>query len=218
MRGAWDRPVQRAARLLAGLVLFGLALALLVQAGLGLDPWTVLSAGVSEHTGLSLGQVTIITSLLLLAAWIPLRQRPGLGTIANALVVGPVLDLGVWLIPAPHALAGQVALLVAALLGIAVATGLYVGAGWGPGPRDGLMTGLAQLGVPIAAARTAIEVTVLAAGWALGGTVGVATALFAVGIGPLVAHALPRLLIAPRPRSGRTATACAPPACAAAAA
>ncbi len=163
--------------------------------------------GCLERTGLSLGQVTVVTSLLLLAVWIPLRQRPGLGTIANAVIVGPVLDLGVWLIPPPHALAGQVALLVAALLGIAVATGLYVGAGWGPGPRDGLMTGLAQLGVPIAAARMAIEVTVLAAGWTLGGTVGVATALFAVGIGPLVAQALPRLIIASGPRCPRPAPA-----------
>ncbi|MEY2442018.1 MAG: hypothetical protein QOJ46_1444 [bacterium] len=206
MSGARDRPAERAARLLAGLVLFGLSLALLVKAGLGLDPWTVLSEGVSLRTGLSLGQVTILSSVALLLVWVPLRQRPGPGTVANALIVGPVLDLGVWLIPAPHALAGQIAMLVAAILGTAIATGLYVGAGWGPGPRDGLMTGLAALGVPVAAARTAIELSVLAAGWALGGTVGVATALFAASIGPLVATAMPRLVLrSPRRCSDATA-------------
>lgn len=114
-------------------------------------------------------------------------------------MVGPVLDAGVLLFPAPGALAGQAAYLVGAILGVAVATGLYVGAGWGPGPRDGLMTGLAALGVPIAVARAGIELTVLGAGWALGGTVSVGTVRFAVSIGPLVARALPRLGVRPRP-------------------
>jgi uncharacterized membrane protein YczE len=197
--GAWDRPFQRAARLAAGLVLYGLALAMLVKADLGLDPWTVFSQGVSLHTGLSIGQVTIVSSVALLLAWIPLHQRPGLATVANAAVVGPVLDLGVRLIPAPHAVAGQVVFLVVAVLGIAVATGLYVGAGWGAGPRDGLMTGLAALGVPVAVARTAIELSVLIVGWSLGGSVGVATALFAGSIGLLVARALPALSVAAGP-------------------
>ena len=195
MNGAWDRPVERAVRLLAGLVLFGLALALLVQADLGVDPWTVFGQGLSERTGLSLGTVTVLSSVLVLAAWIPLRQRPGLGTVANALVVGPVLDLGVALIPAPERLAWQLAFLLCAIGGTAIATGLYVGAGWGPGPRDGLMTGFARLGVPVAVSRTTIELTVLIVGWLLGGTVGVATALFAATIGPLVARTLPRLTI-----------------------
>jgi uncharacterized membrane protein YczE len=198
MTGAWDRPVRRALRLLAGLVLFGLALAVLVRAGLGLDPWTVFNQGVAEHTGLTIGQVTVIGSLALLAAWIPLRQRPGVGTIANALVVGPVLDLGIAHVPAAGSLPVQLAYVTAAILATAVATGLYVGAGWGPGPRDGLMTGLAARGIPIARARAGVELTVLAVGFALGGTVGVATVLFAVMIGPLVRPALARLAIAPR--------------------
>jgi uncharacterized membrane protein YczE len=193
--GAWDRPFERAARLLLGLVLFGVALAALVKSRLGLDPWTVFNQGVAEHVGLTIGQVTVIGSLLLLAAWIPLRQRPGLGTIANALIVGPVLDLGLRWIPAPSGIAGQVAYMVAAIAGAAVATGLYVGAGWGPGPRDGLMTGFAALGAPIAVARASIEVTVLIAGWCLGGTVGVATVFFATTIGPLVKLALRRLAL-----------------------
>ena len=192
MSGAWDRPVERATRLLAGLVLFGLALALLVNAYLGLDPWTVFGQGVSRRTGLSLGTVTV------LAAWIPLRQRPGVGTIANALVVGPVLDLGLSLIPAPGRPVWQATFLAGAIVGTAMATGLYVGAGWGPGPRDGLMTGLAARGVPLAVARTAIELTVLGVGWVLGGTVGFATAVFAFSIGPLVARALPPLSVGSR--------------------
>jgi uncharacterized membrane protein YczE len=197
--GAWDRPVQRSLRLLAGLVLFGIALAVLVQAGLGLDPWTVFNQGVAERTGLTIGQVTIACSLLLLLIWIPLGQRPGLGTIANALIVGPVLDLGLELIPEPSAVAAQVAYAVAAIASAAVATGLYVGAGWGPGPRDGLMTGMAARGVPIARARASVELTVLVIGWLLGGTVGVATVLFATAIGPLVKLALRRLALGPAP-------------------
>ncbi len=198
MIGAWDRPVQRAVRLTAGLMLFGLSLALLVRAGLGLDPWDVFSQGVSKRTGLSLGQVTVLSSVLVLACWVPLRQRPGVGTVGNAVVVGPVLDVGLGLIPSPQLVAVRAAFLLVALGGVAVATGLYVGAGWGPGPRDGLMTGLAARGLPIFAARAAIEVTVLLAGWVLGGQVGVGTVLFALAIGPLVARCLPRLQIPPK--------------------
>jgi uncharacterized membrane protein YczE len=197
VRGAWDRPVQRSLRLLAGLVLFGIAFAALVQADLGLDPWTVFNQGVADRTGLTIGGVTIICSLLLLLVWIPLGQRPGVGTVANALIVGPVLDLGLVVIPEPAHLGAQVGYAVAAILGAAVATGLYVGAGWGPGPRDGLMTGLAARGVPIAWARASIELTVLVVGWLLGGTVGVATVLFAAAIGPLVKRALRLLSLAP---------------------
>lgn len=198
MTGAWDRPLQRSIRLLAGLVLFGLALALLVRADLGLDPWTVFAQGVSRHTGLSLGTVTVLSSLVVLAIWVPLRQRPGVGTIANAVVVGPVLDLGVALLPAADQPATQAVFLVAAIVGTTVATGLYIGAGWGPGPRDGLMTGLAAHGVPMGVARTAIELTVLLIGWTLGGTIGIATAIFALAIGPLVARALPLITLSPR--------------------
>jgi uncharacterized membrane protein YczE len=146
----------------------------------------------------------VIVSVLLLGLWIPLRQRPGVGTVANALIVGPVIDLGLAVIPDPGSVPAQVAYMVVAIAGSAVATGLYVGAGWGPGPRDGLMTGLAARGVPLAVARAGIEITVLVIGWALGGTVGVATVLFATTIGPLVKQALQRLRIpalsAPTPR------------------
>jgi uncharacterized membrane protein YczE len=195
MTGAWDRPVERSVRLLLGLVLFGLALATLVKADLGLDPWNVFTQGLARQLDLSLGQTTVIVSVLLLLLWIPLGERPGVGTISNALIVGPVVDLGLAVIPAPDQLAGQVVYMVAAIVGTAIATGLYVGAGWGPGPRDGLMTGLARRGIPIALARAGIEITVLVAGWFLGGTVGVATVLFALSIGPLVKIALHRLAV-----------------------
>ena len=191
MTVSWDRPVQRATRLLVGLVLYGLALALLVRAALGLDPWNVFSQGVSFRTGLSLGTITVLSSVLVLVAWIPLHQRIGLGTIANAVLIGPVIDLGLAHIPTPHAMAWRVGFLIVAVLAIAVATGLYVGAGWGPGPRDGLMTGLAARGVPVFVARASIELTVLAIGWALGGTVGIGPVVFAVAIGPPVRRSLP---------------------------
>lgn len=199
-RSRWsDRPVNRSVRLFSGLVLFGLGLALLVHAHLGLDPWTVFTQGLTRRTGLSLGTITVLISLSLLLVWIPLRERPGLGTIANALVVGPVLDLGVAFIPNPTSLPVQIVFLVLAVPLIAVATGLYVGAGWGPGPRDGLMTGLAALGLPLFAARMLIEGTVLVIGWLLGGTVGLATLVFALTIGPLVGRALTWLALPPTP-------------------
>jgi len=193
--GSFDRPLERSLRLLAGLVLFGLAMALLIESQAGLDPWNVFHQGVTEHVELTIGEVTVLSSLALLALWVPLRQRPGLGTLANALVVGPVIDLGIAWFPTADGLATQAAFAAAAILGSAVATGLYVGAGWGPGPRDGLMTGLAARGVPLGAARAGIELTVLVAGWLLGGTVGVATVAFALAIGPLVHRALPWLQI-----------------------
>lgn len=198
-----DRPLTRSGRLLVGLVLFGLALALLVRAGLGLDPWTVFSSGVSRHVRLTLGEVTVVSSLVVLLLWIPLRQRPGVGTVANALVVGPVLDLGVGLLPAPHQLVLRELFVVIAVVLVAAGTGLYVGVGWGPGPRDGLMTGLVQLGLPLYLARTLIEGTVLVVGWLLGGTVGLATVVYALAVGPLVGRALPRLALPPTSREGR---------------
>lgn len=180
-------------------MLFGLALAVLVKANLGLDPWNVFNQGVSRRFGWTLGEITVVTSILLLLAWLPLHQRPGIGTVANALVVGPVLDQGLKLIPPPHQPAAQAVFLVVAILATALATGLYVGAGWGPGPRDGIMTGLAARGIPVLVARAAIELTVLAIGWALGGSVGLATVLFAVSIGPLVSRSLPILALPPAP-------------------
>jgi uncharacterized membrane protein YczE len=199
-RSRWsDRPLTRSVRLLTGLVLFGLALALLVHANLGLDPWTVFSAGVARHVGLTLGEVTVAISVLLLVLWIPLRQRPGIGTVANALVVGPVLDLGVALLPSPSSLVVRVLFLALGVVLVAVGTGLYVGVGWGPGARDGLMTGLVELGTPLYLARMLIEGTVLVIGWLLGGAVGVTTVVFALAVGPLVGRALPRLVLPPSP-------------------
>ena len=201
-----DRPLERAARLLAGLVLFGLAMALLLESGTGLDPWNVFHQGITRHVDLTLGQVTVLSSLVLLLVWIPLRQRPGAGTVANALVVGPVIDLGIAWIPAADGALEQVLFMAVAIIAAAVATGLYVGAGWGPGPRDGLMTGLAARGIPIGVARAGIELTVLAAGWLLGGDVGVGTLAFALAIGPLVHRTLPALSVP-------LAVPCAPPSC-----
>jgi uncharacterized membrane protein YczE len=199
MTGRFDRPVERALRLLAGLVLFGLAMALLLESRTGLDPWNVFHQGVGEHTGLTIGQVTVISSLALLALWIPLRQRPGLGTVANALVVGPVVDLGIAWIPTANGTAEQAVFMVVAILASALATGLYVGAGWGPGPRDGLMTGLhLRTGRSIRLVRTAIEVSVLAAGVALGGSAGVGTVVYALSIGPLAQFFL-RICALPEP-------------------
>ncbi|MFJ9038840.1 YitT family protein [Streptomyces sp. NPDC102406] len=195
MRSLTDRPVERAVRMVCGLALFGFCLAMLVKADLGADPWTVLTQGVARLTGLSLGQVVIGTSLLLLLLWIPLRQRPGPGTFANALLVGPFLDLGMAWIPDVHQMAARIALLVAAIPGVAVATGLYMGAGLGAGPRDGVMTGLAERGTPVGVARAGIELSVLIVGRLLGGSVGVATVAFALAIGPLVGYFLPRLRI-----------------------
>ncbi|MEV0261964.1 hypothetical protein AB0I49_11515 [Streptomyces sp. NPDC050617] len=192
-----DRPGQRSLRIAVGLALYGMSQAVLVKARLGTDPWTVFSQGLARVTGFTLGQTTVAVSLALLALWVPLRQRPGLGTAANALMVGPFVDLGIDWIPAPEHWGVRVAFVVLAVTGIAVATGLYVGAGWGPGPRDGLMTGLARRGIPLIAARAGIEASVLAVGWLLGGSVGVATVLFAAGIGPLVGYTLPRLTLPP---------------------
>ena len=181
-------------------MLFGLALAVLVQADLGLDPWTVFHQGISEHVGLSLGTITVISSLIVLALWIPLGERPGLGTIANALIVGPVLDLGVATIPAPHALALRLAYVVVAILATAVATGLYVGAGWGPGPRDGLMTGMAKRGVPVAARPRRRS---RSPSWSPAGSSAARSASPPCSsrrsIGPLVKPALAHLAIRPRP-------------------
>ncbi len=193
----------RITSLYIGLALFGVSIALMVSAGLGLDPWDVFHQGVSERTGLSLGWIVNVVGVLVLLAWIPLRQRPGLGTISNVILVGIVADATLPVLPAPHAWPShswlpRAALLAAGILANAVATGLYIGAGFGPGPRDGLMTGLARRGHSIRAVRSAIELSVLAVGWLLGGTVGIGTIAYAVTIGPL-AHVLIPLLSFNRP-------------------
>ncbi|WP_240529104.1 YczE/YyaS/YitT family protein [Streptomyces antioxidans] len=157
-----------------------------LRATLGLDPWDAFHQGVSEHIPLSIGTVTVVVGVAALLLWIPLRQRPGLGTVSNVLVVGPVVDGTLWLTPEPEALAVRIPLLLFAIVLCGVATGLYIAARFGPGPRDGLMTGLhRRTGWSIRLVRTGIELAVLATGFALGGSVGVGTVLFALTIGPL---------------------------------
>ena len=187
--------IRRTAQLLVGLILFGASSAMLVLAGLGLDPWDVLHQGLSRRIGLGVGTWAIFVGLAVLLLWIPLRQRPGPGTLANVLIVGGVIDLVLAVVPRPTALALRIVVLLAAVVLTGVATGAYIGAGLGPGPRDGLMTGLAGRGHSIRVVRTGIELTVLATGWALGGTVGVGTVLYALAIGPLAHHFIPRLAI-----------------------
>ncbi|WP_243716008.1 YczE/YyaS/YitT family protein [Actinomadura darangshiensis] len=189
---------RRLVQLYVGLALYGLGIALQVSSGLGNDPWDVFHQGLSRRLGLSIGAWIIIAGVLVMLAWIPLRQRPGIGTISNVVLVGVFADLFLWLLPDPGALAARWAYLVAAVLVGGFATGCYIGAGLGPGPRDGLMTGLAARGRSIRVVRTAIELTVLAAGWLLGGTVGIGTLLYAVAIGPLT-HALLPVLTIKRP-------------------
>lgn len=190
---------KRYGQLLFGLWLFGASVALLVRADLGLDPWDVLHQGISDQTGLSIGTVVVATSVLVLALWVPLRQRPGVGTVANVILVGVSLDATLTVLPTPTDLWWRVAFLLAGIVGNGVATGLYIGSGLGPGPRDGLMTGLAARGVSIRVARTGIEAVVLIAGWLLGGTVGVGTVAYALAIGPL-AHVFIPLFAIPNPK------------------
>ena len=187
----------RTARLLGGLALFGFALALMVRADLGLGPWDVLHQGLARQLHLPIGTVTILVGAVVLLAWVPLRQRPGPGTVANVVLVGLAVDGSLAVLPSVHLLALRYALLLAGIVLMAVATGLYVGAAFGPGPRDGLMTGLAARGVPIRVGRTAIEVSVLAIGFLTGGSVGVGTVVFALTIGPLVQLTLRWLAVAP---------------------
>jgi uncharacterized membrane protein YczE len=190
----------RLVNLYLGLVLFGLSMALMIVADLGLDPWDVFHQGIAERSGIRFGWVVILVGGAVLLAWIPLRQRPGIGTVSNVIVVGLAVDAALAVLPEPELLAVRTALLLTGIVLNGVATGLYVGAGLGPGPRDGLMTGLARRGRSIRVVRTAIEVAVLAVGWLLGGTVGVGTVLFAVAIGPLVHYFIPRFSVAaPRP-------------------
>lgn len=184
---------------MAGLVLYGVTMGLLVRSGLGLDPWDVLHEGLTNRTPLSFGVVTILVGVAVLLAWIPLRQRPALGTVANVAVIGLVVDATLAVLPVPEHLAVQVGYLLLGVVGNGVAGGLYIGAGLGPGPRDGLMTGLARVtGRSIRLVRTSLEVTVLAVGWLLGGTVGVGTVLYALAIGPVVQLSL-RLFTVPAP-------------------
>jgi uncharacterized membrane protein YczE len=193
------RLARRLPQLYTGLVLYGFTLACLIRARLGNAPWDVLHQGIADHLGVSIGVVTIAVSLVVLLAWVPLREMPGLGTISNAFVIGLATNLGLALLHEPHALAGRVALMAAGIGGNAVATAMYIGAQLGPGPRDGLMTGLnRRTGRPIWMVRTSLEVTVVVLGWLLGGVFGVGTLLYAVVIGPLVQRLLPVFTVSGR--------------------
>ena len=182
-----DARLRRFVQLYFGLVLFGFSTALLVKSRLGLDPWDVLHQGIARRVGITIGIATIAISGVVLLLWIPLRQRPGLGTLSNAIVIGLAIDATLSLLSSPSTLVGRGLVLAAGIVLNGIATGLYIGAGMGPGPRDGLMTGLHhRFGWSIRRARTSVELTVLVAGYLLGGTVGLGTVLFAFGIGPLV--------------------------------
>ncbi|MFC4904401.1 YczE/YyaS/YitT family protein [Kocuria oceani] len=196
-----DRPgprrlPRRLVQLYAGLVLYGITMALFVRAELGVIPWDVLHQGLSRQLGVSMGTVVIAVSLLLLLLWIPLRERPGIGTVSNAVVVGLVLDATLAVLPPVESLPLRVLFVLAGVLLNAVATAAYIGVHLGPGPRDGLMTGLVRrTGGSVLIVRTSIEVTVVLAGWLLGGTVGLATVLYALAIGPLVQVLMPRMSV-----------------------
>jgi uncharacterized membrane protein YczE len=188
----------RLVQLYGGLLLYGVSSSLLVLAGLGLDPWDVFHQGLSRTFGLAIGTWAIIVGVVVLLLWIPLRQRPGIGTLSNVVLVGLTMNVVLGHVHAPHALAVRVACLVCGVFLNGVATGAYIGAGLGPGPRDGLMTGLAARGHSIRVVRTGIELAVLVTGWLLGGKVGVGTVLYAVAIGPL-AHVFVPLFAHGRP-------------------
>ncbi len=190
------RPARRLVQLYAGLVLYGVSMALLVRSGLGVMPWDVLHQGLARQLGWSLGVVTMVVGALVLLAWVPLRERPGLGTVSNVVVIGLALDAALAVLPEPSSLPLRVALVGLGIALNAVATAAYIGVHLGPGPRDGLMTGLVRRsGRSVRLVRTSIEVAVVALGWLLGGTLGVATVLYALAIGPLVHVLLPRLSV-----------------------
>jgi len=179
-----------------GLFLYGVALALMIEAAIGLDPWTVFAQGLDLRTGGGIGLITVLIGMVVLLIWIPIKQKPGIGTVLNVLLVGPALEFGLWAFEAPEELWARILIFAGGLALLAVATGLYIGAGFGPGPRDGLMTGFhARFGFPIWAVRTVVEGTVLAIGWLLGGNVGFGTVAFALLIGPMVHVTLPRLRV-----------------------
>ncbi|MBA2437817.1 MAG: hypothetical protein H0V52_05625 [Acidimicrobiia bacterium] len=177
---------RRLIQLVLGLVTAGIGLALGVRADLGLGPWDVLHQGIAERAGVSMGLVVIAVGAVVLLSWVPLHQRLGMGTVINVFTVGAVLDLSLGVLPEMHGMVAQGSAMVAGVVAVGLGSGLYLGAGLGPGPRDGLMTALAARGPSIRLVRTAIEVSALGLGWLLGGTIGVGTVVFALAIGPLV--------------------------------
>lgn len=187
---------RRIVQLMIGLFLYGIGIALMLRAEVGVSPWDVLSQGIMLQSGIPFGTVTIIISIVVLLLWIPIRQKPGIGSVLNAILVGPFADVGLAIFHTPESLIGKLVIMLFGIVTIGFATGLYIGARYGPGPRDGLMTGLHRVtGWPIWVVRTGIEVVVLTIGWILGGTVGVGTLAFALFIGPLVGFFMPPLLV-----------------------
>lgn len=195
---------RRLLQLFVGLALYGVSLALLLRAGLGLAPWDVLHQGIAERAGVSIGLVLVVVSFVVLLAWVPLRQRPGFGTLANAALVGVFVDLTLAVLGDAEGAVLRVLLLLSGVLLNGLATALYIGASLGAGPRDGLMTGLVRrTGRSVRLVRTCLEVGVLAVGFVLGGTVGVGTVLYALAIGPIAHALLPLVTVEPRPAVGR---------------
>ena len=190
------RLTRRLTQLAVGLVLYGVSMAMMVRGGLGLDPWDVFHYGVASGIPLTFGGVVIVTGVAVLLLWIPLRQMPGLGTVANAVLIGLATDAALTVLVTPEAFAGRLGLLLGGVALNGLATALYIGSQFGPGPRDGLMTGLVRrTGLSVRLVRTSIEVSVVAVGWLLGGVVGAGTVLYALAIGPLVQLLLPRFIV-----------------------
>ncbi|MFJ6670855.1 YitT family protein [Actinosynnema sp. NPDC091369] len=196
-------PVRRIPQLLAGLWLYGASMALQIRATLGLDPWDVLHEGLTKITGLSFGLITALVGAVVLLCWIPLRQRPGVGTVCNVVVIGVAVDVTLAILPNPADLLPRILFLTVGIVLNGLAAAVYIGARLGPGPRDGLTTGFcARTGTSLRLVRTVVEVTVLAVGWLFGGTIGVGTVLFAVTIGPLTQAFLPLVTwVSERPAS-----------------
>ena len=190
-----DRLGRRLVRCVIGLSLFSVGISMQMNANIGAPPWDVFHQGIANQTGISIGKIIVLTGSSLLLLWIPLKQKPGLGTILNALEIGLVADIALGIIPEPSNILIRILMALSGIVVVAIGSGLYIGSALGPGPRDGLMTGLAKRGIPIRKGRTAVEVIVLVTGWLLGGQVGVATFAFAFGVGPLVHFFLPRLAV-----------------------
>jgi uncharacterized membrane protein YczE len=188
-------------QMLLGLVLYGVSIALMVRARLGLDPWDVFHQGIARHTGFAIGTVVTIVGAFVLLLWIPLHQRPGIGTLCNAVLIGLSANAILERLPTPHIAASRFAFLTGGIVLCGVATGAYIGAGFGPGPRDGIMMGLSKHGRSIRLVRTLLELSVLLVGYALGGTVGIGTLMFAVAIGPIAHVTIPAFSRTPGPRT-----------------